>query len=241
MNKADLLKEALGIVEKRGLSYGKPENNFARISQLWSIYFGMREATTREGMYLVDETDVAILMVLMKVARLMERPDHLDSWLDIAGYAACGAEVSRAGEPPPSTIVPDPYGLDTKAPFTKDRASVDAAIDAMTRDLTEDPSMAKMVEDALVVGTATVLVTPSGVDIHPQVNVQRPAARAFEVGDTVVSKLPFEATWVGTIEKIIDDRGVIRWRSIGQPDGREWRTVPELSKLDIASIEGAGP
>lgn len=228
MKKADLLKEALGIVEKRGLSYGKPENNFARISQLWSIYFGMREATTREGMYVVDETDVAILMVLMKVARLMERPDNLDSWLDIAGYAACGAEVSRAGEPPPSTITPDPYGLDTKAPFTKDHAAVDAAIDAMTRDLMEDPYVAKTVKDALVVGTA-------------HVNVQRPAARAFAVGDTVVSKLPFEATWVGTIEKIIEDRGVIRWRSIGQPDGREWRTVPELSKLDIASIEGAGP
>jgi hypothetical protein len=32
-------------------------------------------------------------MVWMKMARLQEDPRHIDSWIDIAGYAACTAEV----------------------------------------------------------------------------------------------------------------------------------------------------
>ena len=31
---------------------------------------------------------------VLKVARLMETPKHEDSWVDIAGYGACGAEVA---------------------------------------------------------------------------------------------------------------------------------------------------
>jgi hypothetical protein len=29
-------------------------------------------------------------MVVTKVARLVQTPDHLDSWVDVAGYARCG-------------------------------------------------------------------------------------------------------------------------------------------------------
>jgi hypothetical protein len=36
------------------------------------------------------------MMVLMKVARLAETPDHADSLRDIAGYAACAARTSGA-------------------------------------------------------------------------------------------------------------------------------------------------
>jgi hypothetical protein len=36
-------------------------------------------------------------MRLMKEARLIETPDHRDSFLDIVGYALCGAEVSGVG------------------------------------------------------------------------------------------------------------------------------------------------
>jgi hypothetical protein len=32
----------------------------------------------------------------LKVARLMHTPGHVDSWVDIAGYAACGADVAAS-------------------------------------------------------------------------------------------------------------------------------------------------
>lgn len=38
--------------------------------------------------------DVANMMVLLKVAR-NKASWHRDNWVDIAGYAACGAEVDK--------------------------------------------------------------------------------------------------------------------------------------------------
>jgi hypothetical protein len=33
------------------------------------------------------------MMILLKMARLMETPNHRDSYVDMAGYAATGARV----------------------------------------------------------------------------------------------------------------------------------------------------
>jgi hypothetical protein len=33
----------------------------------------------------------------LKLARLENQPDHMDSWVDLAGYAACGAEIAVDG------------------------------------------------------------------------------------------------------------------------------------------------
>jgi hypothetical protein len=37
------------------------------------------------------------MQILVKVARLIESPAHKDSWLDIAGYAASGWEITSQG------------------------------------------------------------------------------------------------------------------------------------------------
>lgn len=83
MTKEELLDAAKAAVADRGLNYGSPEDNFDRIAKLWAAYLG----------HPVSAHDVASLMVLMKVARLQNSPTHLDSWTDIAGYAACGATL----------------------------------------------------------------------------------------------------------------------------------------------------
>jgi hypothetical protein len=44
----------------------------------------------------IEPWDVAVPMILMKLARLANAPKHRDSWLDIAGYTACGADVTEA-------------------------------------------------------------------------------------------------------------------------------------------------
>jgi len=76
-----LLEEAAQIVTvDRNNQYGEPEDTFHRIALLWSVYVGT----------LVTKADVANMMILMKVARLSTNPHHRDSWLDVAGYAACG-------------------------------------------------------------------------------------------------------------------------------------------------------
>lgn len=90
MNRAELLGGALAAVNARPKAYGPPEQNFERIARLWTDHLLNRydESTV------LDPVDVACMMALMKIARLEETPDHVDSWVDLAGYAACGAEVS---------------------------------------------------------------------------------------------------------------------------------------------------
>ena len=79
--------DAAGVaVASRPDSYGAPEQNFTRVASMWSVYTGHQ----------LDACDVAAMMVLFKVARLQGDISHPDTWVDIAGYAACGAEVSGA-------------------------------------------------------------------------------------------------------------------------------------------------
>jgi len=85
MNRSECLDKAKEIVNgARQENYGSPEKNFANIALYWSVYL------SRD----IKPTDVALMMVLMKLARLQNKPDHDDSWIDIAGYAANGAEIA---------------------------------------------------------------------------------------------------------------------------------------------------
>ena len=90
-NRADFLKEVEGIICKdRNEQYGEPEDNFKRIAVFWSNYLD-REITS---------ADVAIMMVLFKAARIANDKYKADSWVDICGYSACGAEcaMKESGE-----------------------------------------------------------------------------------------------------------------------------------------------
>lgn len=85
MNRSECLDKAKEIINgARQENYGKPERNFNQIASYWSLYLDRD----------VSATDVALMMVLMKLARLQNKPDHEDSWIDIAGYAANGAEIA---------------------------------------------------------------------------------------------------------------------------------------------------
>ena len=74
------------VLKDRRKEYGLPKDNFQNIARLWQVYKGPE----------FTRSDVAIMCVLIKIGRLMDNPTHFDSWTDIAGYAACGAEVAAA-------------------------------------------------------------------------------------------------------------------------------------------------
>ncbi len=81
----EVLDEASSIVNgARTQTYGGPEDSFKQIGALWAAYLN----------HPVSAVDVSLLLGLMKVARLKATPTHHDSWVDIAGYAACGAECA---------------------------------------------------------------------------------------------------------------------------------------------------
>ena len=82
--RTELLQAAAMIVEgDRDVAYGAPEDSFGTIAELWSTYLRQE----------VLPQDVAAMMTLLKVARIRVNPAHRDSWVDIAGYAACGGTM----------------------------------------------------------------------------------------------------------------------------------------------------
>ena len=83
MKRFELLQAAADTVRDRGQDYGTIWENHERIAVLWTVILGTE----------VTPEQVCACMVATKLARLTQTPDHMDSWVDIAGYAACGAEV----------------------------------------------------------------------------------------------------------------------------------------------------
>ena len=93
MLRKELLEKAIEITEgARQQHYGTPEDNFSRIAEYWQTY--LRQTQLVDGQIILCPHDVAVMMILMKVARLAADHLHDDSWLDIAGYASCGSECA---------------------------------------------------------------------------------------------------------------------------------------------------
>ncbi len=85
MTRLETLEAAkTAVCGDRDQKYGAPEDNFGRIAEFWSTYRGIK----------FTPGDVAAMLSLMKIARMVKSPDHADNWIDLAGYAACGSEVT---------------------------------------------------------------------------------------------------------------------------------------------------
>lgn len=85
MTRKEILDKAAACVcGQREQDYGSPEDNFASIGELWSVYLGRH----------VSAQDVAVMMCLFKIARISTGTATDDSWIDLAGYAACGGEIA---------------------------------------------------------------------------------------------------------------------------------------------------
>lgn len=98
LTRADILHAAEKCVcGQRETDYGTPEDNFETIAGLWKTY--LRRACVDEagGVY-IDANDVAMMMALLKIARIAAGGGKADSWIDLAGYAACGAECEGVTE-----------------------------------------------------------------------------------------------------------------------------------------------
>ena len=92
MTREEILDKAKECVcGKRVTDYGKPEDNFQRIADLWNAYFGTKEL-------FFEARDVAIMMALLKMARIKSGNGSEDCYVDLAGYAACAGEISGKRE-----------------------------------------------------------------------------------------------------------------------------------------------
>lgn len=98
--RAECLRMAGEYTSKdRNTAYGDPEDNFSNIADVWNAQ-GFRIDGRQ-----ITSTDVALAMIGMKLARLRFNANHKDSWIDTAGYAACGMETAFKIPGPPLALV----------------------------------------------------------------------------------------------------------------------------------------
>lgn len=106
-----LLRQAHAIAtghRSRTYANGKTGRNFEFIAELMDSYIKRKIeiAAARGETWCYNAGDQAIAMILMKIGRLSENQKHADSWRDIAGFAACGAQVTDSDltdQPIPNT------------------------------------------------------------------------------------------------------------------------------------------
>ena len=80
------LKIALKLLSgKREPEYGNKKENHENISRLWSAYLD----------HPISAHDVAILMLLLKVARAKFGNPSSDTYIDMVGYSAIAGELAN--------------------------------------------------------------------------------------------------------------------------------------------------
>lgn len=74
------------VLKDRATTHGPVEDSFATIAKIWSARLGV----------VIRADQVAIMMIDLKGVRAWSNPQHLDNWVDMAGYGACGGELASA-------------------------------------------------------------------------------------------------------------------------------------------------
>lgn len=90
MNREKILGTAAeAVLGSREKTHGSPTDSFAVIANLWSAFLRARRHPDQ-----LATSDVAAMMILFKMGRIALNPSHEDSWVDSAGYSACGGELA---------------------------------------------------------------------------------------------------------------------------------------------------
>lgn len=125
MKADEILRQAAGLVAgDRDRQHGSKVANHSNIATLWTAYLGNRLATPLEA------RDVALLMVLLKVARTKTGRHNPDDYLDMAGYAGCAGEIADAEHPAAVCV---PLSPDVQLPSDCERSSVASLVPPFTK------------------------------------------------------------------------------------------------------------
>lgn len=83
--RSDILDTAKKYVtEDRAADHGNMEDNFRTIASYWNTHLGID---------FIEPQDVAVMMTMLKLARIKSNNKHIDNWVDACGYMACGGEI----------------------------------------------------------------------------------------------------------------------------------------------------
>lgn len=92
LKQRSLLQDADALINgQRQQDYGSPASNFTHIAMIWSALLAKKLNAH------ITAQEVTMLMVGLKQARAINQPEHIDSWVDMAGYVGCGGELVPRG------------------------------------------------------------------------------------------------------------------------------------------------
>ena len=92
---ADILRQASQLVAvERERQHGPKFENHQNIAWLWNAFLAIR----KEPGAPLSAADVALMMVLLKVARTQLGDHNADDFLDMAGYAGIAGEIAARGD-----------------------------------------------------------------------------------------------------------------------------------------------
>ena len=88
MKALEVLERAISLIHgQRAKDYGDAQASFQRMADLVNPIIEKADGK-------LTASDMALVMIQVKIARLQESPNHADSWIDIAGYAGLGAQLA---------------------------------------------------------------------------------------------------------------------------------------------------
>ena len=88
--KQTLLEAEKCVCQNRQDEYGSAEDNFKIVADLWNAYLD----GCSDGNEDINAHDVAIMMCLLKIARIASGQAKADNYIDLAGYSACACEIA---------------------------------------------------------------------------------------------------------------------------------------------------
>jgi hypothetical protein len=91
LDRDQILNAASDLINgQRAKDYGDAYKMHRRIGAGWSEILGVN----------VTPAQVALCMVWLKISRLIETPDHLDSFVDLVAYGALAGEIESRSKNP---------------------------------------------------------------------------------------------------------------------------------------------
>lgn len=96
--RGEILEQARNLTEgDRNKAYGSPFPNMQCFTVLVSEYLNGRIDATQSNPkeVKISAVDGAIIMCLAKISRIAANPTHMDSFTDLAAYAAIAGECAQ--------------------------------------------------------------------------------------------------------------------------------------------------
>ena len=72
------------MCKDRAEEHGDAHDNFATTAKYWNAHLGIDW---------IEPSDVAIMMAMLKMARLRQNIENKDNYVDVCGYMALGGEM----------------------------------------------------------------------------------------------------------------------------------------------------